>query len=303
VQEEPTDLPEMSVAAVNYAVRACELQDAAARMVLVALSWQSRKETPHLAHMSNEDIRRNTGLKSINGVKDALRRLVNAGEIRVREIGGRTYGIGKAADFELLGVKRWIESGEPSESDSLEQEQPSEFDGKVSAFDGKPSESDGKPSASDTHRQRHSKTGRQSADAPAPATPSPSLPSSSPARPPRKKAPKVEVSLADLKLPHGPEFRAWWVRFMDYRSQPIKGRCNPLTKLAADLILEDLAEISESDAMKAIRDAITANWVKPYTDKYTRTAPAASKVVHFKARASDDSYEREIERRVGGIKA
>lgn len=140
------------------------------------------------------------------------------------------------------------------------------------------------------------------ADAPAPATPSPSLPSSSPVRPPRKKAPKQDVEISDLSLPHGNEFRNWWVRFMDYRKQPIKGRRSPLTKLAAELILEDLAQISESDAMKALRDAITSSWIKPYTDRFERKTPA-SKVVPFKARASDDSYEREILRRVGGLKA
>ena len=149
---------------------------------------------------------------------------------------------------------------------------------------------------------KEDKEQKPSADAPAPATPSPSLPSSSPVRPPRKKVPKQDVEISDLSLPHGDEFRNWWVRFMDYRKQPIKGRRSPLTKLAAELILEDLAQISESDAMKALRDAITSSWIKPYTDRYERKAPA-SKVVPFKARASDDSYERDIERRVGGLKA
>lgn len=144
---------------------------------------------------------------------------------------------------------------------------------------------------------------KPSAVAPAPATPSPSLPSSSPVRPPRKRTtPKQDVDISDLSLPHGAEFRNWWVRFMDYRKQPIKGRRSPLTKLAAELILEDLAQISEPDAMKALRDAITSSWIKPYTDRYERKAPA-SKVVPFKARASDDSYEREILRRVGGLKS
>jgi hypothetical protein len=144
---------------------------------------------------------------------------------------------------------------------------------------------------------------KTSATAPAPAASQPSLPSSSPVRPPQKRtAPKQDVDISDLSLPHGPEFRNWWVRFMDYRKQPIKGRRSPLTKLAAELILEDLAQISESDAMKALRDAITSSWIKPYTDRFERKAPA-SKVVPFKAKASDDSYEREILRRVGGLKA
>ena len=252
----------MSVVAVNYAVRACELQDAAARMVLVALSWQSRKETPHLAHMSNEDIRRNTGLKSINGVKDALRRLVNAGEIRVREIGGRTYGIGKAADFELLGVKRWIESGEPSESDSLEQEQPSEFDGKVSAFDGKPSESDGKPSASDTHRQRHNKTQRQSADAPAPATESPSLPISEKSAPKPKKTPAAKFDPSTIPLPHGLGLARAWADFAQHRRE-IRA---PLTPLAAKNIVADLGSVNEQQAVEALRKSIKSGWRGVFID-------------------------------------
>jgi len=281
----------MSVVATDYVINACNLQDVAAKMVLTVLAWRAPQNKPDEASLTVAMIRKRSGLKSRNGVKDALRRLIEAGEIKVLVAGTP----GTASMYKLLCVQQYMEVSASDRSNG---------DTHGSDNDTYGSNGDTQVSASDPYKTtRLNKTQRQSADAPAPATPSPSLPSFSPVRPPRKKAPKVEVSLADLKLPHGPEFRAWWVRFMDYRSQPIKGRRNPLTKLAADLILEDLAEISEPDAMKAIRDAITANWVKPYTDKYARTAPAASKVVHFKARASDDSYEREIERRVGGIKA
>jgi hypothetical protein len=262
----------MSAVSANYAIRVCGLQDVAAKMVLTALAWQAHKNTPHLAHMSNEDIRRHTGLKSINGVKDALRRLVDAGEIQVREIGGRTYGIGRAADFELLGVKRWIESGEPSEFDGLEQEQPSEFDGKVSAFDGKPSESDGKPSASDTHRHRLSKTERQSAAAPASATSSPSLPSSEKKAPKPQKAPAPKFDPASIPLPHGPGFQKWWLHFVEHRSNPIKGRRNPLTPLAAKIILGELAAVNEQQAVESIKKCIAAGWVKPFPPE-PATAP------------------------------
>ena len=265
----------MSVKAANYAIRFCGLQDVAAKMVLTSLAWQARKETPHLAHMSNEDIRRHTGLKSINGVKDALRRLVDAGEIRVREIGGRTCGIGRAADFELLGVKRWIESGQPSDSDSLEQEEPSESDGKVSAFDGKPSESDEKPSASDTHRHRLNKTERQSADAPAPAISSPSLPIPEKAAPKPKKAPAPKFDPASIPLPHGPGFQKWWLHFVEHRSNPIKGRRNPLTLLAAKIILGELAAVNEQQAVESIKKCIAAGWVKPFPPE----PPTAPKLV------------------------
>ena len=280
----------MSVVAANYAIRHCKLQDVAAKMVLTALAWKAPIETPHLTYMGNEQLRQETGLKSINGVKDALRRLVASSEVRIVEVGGR----GQSTNYELVGVRRWLESNEVSASD-------------ISNGDTKPSESDANcqmPTVKCQHLtpiDKDSKT--KDSASPAPAASQPSLPSSSPVRPPRKRtAPKQDVDISDLSLPHGTEFRNWWVRFMDYRKQPIKGRRSPLTKLAAELILEDLAQISEPDAMKALRDAITSSWIKPYTDRFERKTPA-SKVVPFKARASDDSYEREILRRVGGLKA
>jgi hypothetical protein len=292
VQEEPFDSPEMSVVAANYAIRFCGLQDVAAKMVLTALAWQARKETPHLAHMSNEDIRRHTGLKSINGVKDALRRLVDAGEIRVREIGGRTYGIGRAADFELLGVKQYIESGQLSESDGLEHEEPSEFDGKVSAFDGKPSESDEKPSASDTHRQRLSKTKRQSADAPAPAISSPSLPSSPP------KPARGKFDPCSIPLPHtSARFASTWADWVEHRRQIRK----PLTEVAAKRLLAQLAKFTESAAIDKMDRAMAAGWQGCI---FPQDLEELKKVVHMvPQRTRADDYYDALERRVGGIKA
>jgi hypothetical protein len=278
----------MSVKAANYAIRFCGLQDVAAKMVLTALAWQARKEAPHFAHMSNEDIRRHTGLKSINGVKDALRRLVDAGEIRVREIGGRTYGIGRAADFELLGVKRWIESGELSDSDSLEQEQPSESDGKVSAFDGKPSESDEKPSASDTHRQRLSKTERQSADAPAPATSSPSLPSSSARAPKPRKPSTPKFDPASLPLPHGPGLARAWAEFAQHRRE-IRA---PLTPTAAKRIVDDLSSVNEAIAVEALRKSVKHGWRGVFID-----APAKPTLVELppQGRPKQTALEKHLE--------
>jgi hypothetical protein len=277
----------MSVKAANYAIRHCGLQDVAAKMVLTSLAWQARKETPHLAHMSNEDIRRHTGLKSINGVKDALRRLVDAGEIRVREIGGRTYGIGRAADFELLGVKRWIESGEPSDSDSLEQEEPSESDGKVSAFDGKPSESDEKPSASDTHRHRHLKTTIQSADAPAPAIPSPSLPSSEKEAPKPKRATAPKFDPASIPLPHGPGLARAWAEFAQHRRE-IRA---PLTPTAAKRIIDDLAAVNEAAAVEALRKSVKHGWRGCFVE-----APAKPVIVELppQGRPKQTALERSL---------
>jgi hypothetical protein len=293
----------MSVIAANYAVRICRLQDVAAKMVLTALAWQARKETPHLAHMSNEDIRSSTGLKSVNGVKDALRRLVSAGEVRVLHIGGRTYGIGRAADFELLGVRRWIEAGKPSQSDGLEGEELSEFDGKVSAFDGKPSDSDGKLSASDTHRHRHSKTIRRSAAALTPATSSPSHPpkkdeaaTGAPESKPRKaKVEGIESWSADRPLPHSVGFRQWWGEFVEFRRGKIKGRHHPLTDQAARIILSELAAVNEWQAVEAIKTAIASGYIKPWVDKF-RGKNGAAPVAPAPQRSGPSALERSLER-------
>ena len=259
----------MSAIAADYAVRICDLQDVAARMVLCALAWKAHKKTPHLAYMTNEEIRRNTGLKSINGVKDALRRLVAAGEVELVKVGGRVHGFGRAANFELVGVKRWIEAGQPSasdtkpsESDSFEPEQPSASDTKPSASDSKPSESDGKLSASDTHRHRLNKTNRQSADAPAPATESPSLPNSEKAAPKPKKAPAAKFDPSTLPLPHGIGLARAWADFAQHRRE-IRA---PLTPLAAKNIVADLGSVNEQQAVEALRKSIKSGWRGVFID-------------------------------------
>ena len=155
----------MSVQATNYAMRACNLRDDVARHVLTALAWRTKKETPHLVFMKNEDIREDTGLTSINGVKNAISRLVAAGEVRVIDVGGRLKKRGAlACDFELIGVRQWIEAGEPErpqwrgpiEGDaevSRGDDELSRHDSKVSCGDGMVSRGDGKVSRRDTHRQ------------------------------------------------------------------------------------------------------------------------------------------------------
>jgi hypothetical protein len=115
----------MSVAATNYAIRFCGLQDVAAKMVLTALAWKSDQATPHLAHMSNEQLREETGLKSVNGIKEALRRLVAAGEVTVLRVGGRNL----ATEYELSGYLRHAQTAEVSPSDI------SDYDSKVSPND------------------------------------------------------------------------------------------------------------------------------------------------------------------------
>lgn len=110
------------------------------------------------------------------------------------------------------------------------------------------------------------------ATAPAPATTSPSHPSSSaveepPQQPSPKKAKAAKEDLSALELPHGAGFRKWWTHFTEHRATPIKGRVNPLTVRAAEIILGQLAAVNEQQAVEAIKDCIASGWVKPYPPK------------------------------------
>lgn len=120
------------------------------------------------------------------------------------------------------------------------------------------------------------------ATAPATATTSPSHPSSSavenpPQKPRPKKAKAVQEDLSALELPHGAGFRKWWMHFTEHRAAPIKGRVNPLTVRAAEIILGQLAAVNEQQAVEAIKDCIASGWVKPYPPKPANTP----KVVHM----------------------
>ena len=134
------------------------------------------------------------------------------------------------------------------------------------------------PSDSDTPTIVNVKETRKnvSSAAPAPATASPSPPSSPSANvppdsinPPKpKKTPKLEVAESELQLPHGAGFRRAWLQFMEHRRHPIRGKRVPLTKRAAELVLEDMAKINEQQACEAINMAIKTAWIVPYIDKY-----------------------------------
>ena len=265
----------MSVAAANYAVRICRLQDVAAKMVLTALAWKSHPDTPHLAFIGNEQLRQETGLKSVNGVKDALRRLVAAGEVRIIEVGGR----GQSTNYELVGVRYWLEQSPDRETlpaDPIES-------GEVSPFDI--SDGDSQVSASDSNCQmatvkyRHLtpidnktiKTEDKGADAPAPAASQPSLPSSSPVAVPRPKPPKFDP--ASVSLPHGTGLANAWAEFAQHRRE-IKA---PLTPTAAQRIVADLAAVNEVAAVEALRKSVKHGWRGVFVD-----APKDSaKVVHI----------------------
>jgi hypothetical protein len=244
----------MSVKAANYAIRFCGLQDVAAKMVLTTLAWKSDQATPHLAYMSNEQLREQAGLKSVNGLKETVRRLVAAGELRVLRVGGRNL----ATEYELSGYLRHAETAEVSPSDI------SDYDSKVSPNDTNRQITTVKCRHLTPKDKDNNKTERQSADAPAPAISSPSLPSSSERadKPKRATAPKFDP--ASIPLPHGAGFQKWWLHFIEHRASPIKGRRNPLTPLAAKIILGELSAVNEQQAVESIKKCIAAGWVKPF---------------------------------------
>jgi hypothetical protein len=122
---------------------------------------------------------------------------------------------------------------------------------------------------------RNIKERNKGADAPAPATSSPSLPISEKAAPKPKKAPALKFDPASIPLPHGPGFQKWWLHFVEHRSNPIKGRRNPLTPLAAKIILGELAAVNEQQAVESIKKCIAAGWVKPFPPE----PPTAPKLV------------------------
>ena len=116
------------------------------------------------------------------------------------------------------------------------------------------------------------------------ATASPSLPPSSAVeRPPQKPRPKkpkaVAEDLSALQLPHAAGFHKWWSHFVEHRAAPIKGRMNPLTVRAAEIILGQLAAVNEQQAVEAIKDCIASGWVKPYPPKPADSIRIAPPVV------------------------
>lgn len=122
----------------------------------------------------------------------------------------------------------------------------------------------------------------QNESAPATTPPSPPL-SSAVEKPPQKPRPKkpkaVAEDLSALHLPHGAGFRKWWSHFVEHRAAPIKGRMNPLTLRAAEIILGQLAAVNEQQAVEAIKDCIASGWVKPYPPKPADAIKIAPPVV------------------------
>jgi hypothetical protein len=107
-----------------------------------------------------------------------------------------------------------------------------------------------------------------SADAPAPATASPSLPILGKAAPKPKKAPAPKFDPSTLPLPHGPGLARAWAEFAQHRRE-IRA---PLTPTAAQRIVADLAAVNEAAAVEALRKSVKHGWRGVFVDP-PATAP------------------------------
>jgi hypothetical protein len=236
----------MSVAATNY-VWTQSPAEGADRLVLLALadfadeagncfgSWGKLEEKTRLARAT---------------VARCLRRLQDRGELIMVEKGHRKLA-GDGAEASI-----WKIPGVSAEM-GLRMRPVSERD--PSSVRMRP-----KWCQNETPTIRNIKERNKGADAPAPAISSPSLPSSEKEAPKPKRAPTPKFDPASIPLPHGPGFQKWWLHFVEHRSNPIKGRRNPLTPLAAKIILGELAAVNEQQAVESIKKCIAAGWVKPF---------------------------------------
>ncbi len=240
----------MSVAATNY-VWTQSPAEGADRLVLLALadfadeqgncfgSWGKLEEKTRLARRT---------------VADCLRRLQESGELVLVTKGSRKVaGSGlQASIWTIPGVAEMGAGNAPKSERWVQEMHPS-------GANAAPKWCNPCTPTIDNNKKRN-----KSAAAPAPATSSPSLPSSSERanKPKRASAPKFDP--ASIPLPHGPGFQKWWLHFIEHRASPIKGRRNPLTPLAAKIILGELSAVNEQQAVESIKKCIAAGWVKPF---------------------------------------
>lgn len=220
----------------------------------------------------------------------AVDRCVEAGWLEIEQEARWQNGIKMARDFRVkMGGNLSIKLG-----DNL-----SEMGGNLSKLGDNLSEMGDKlPPQNNKKNQNNQNTG---ADAPAAATALPSPPSSSDVSPPRAKPPKFDP--AALSLPHGAGFREWWSHFIDHRAGLIKGRRNPLTQRAAEIILGELSAVNEQQAVESIKKCIASGWVKPYQPDTLKDTP---KVLHMprSGPVQPSAVERrmlELEARMQGV--
>jgi hypothetical protein len=266
----------MSVAAANYAVNICNLQDVAAKMVLTVLAWRAPKETPNEASMTVAMLQERSGLKSRNGVKDALRRLIDAGEIKVLRAGGP----GTAAKYQLLRV------GQHPEVSASDRSATDPYGSNADAYG---SNGDTHGSVADPYKtSRLNKTINTSADAPAPAISSPSHPSfSEVAAPKPKRATAPKFDPASIPLPHGSGLARAWAEFAQHRRE-LRA---PLTPTAAKRIIDDLAAVNEAAAVEALRKSVKHGWRGCFVE-----APAKPVIVELppQGRPKQTALERSL---------
>jgi hypothetical protein len=227
----------MSVAATNY-VWTQSPAEGADRLVLLALadfadesgncfgSWGKLEEKTRLARAT---------------VARCLRRLQDRGELIMVEKGHRKLA-GDGAEASI-----WKIPGVSAEM-GLRMRPVSERD--PSSVRMRP-----KWCQNETPTIRNIKERNNSADAPAPAISSPSLPSSEKEAPkPKRTPPKFDPS--SLPLPHGPGFAAVWVDLIEHKRQ----KRSPLTEIGARRLLKQLAEFNERDAVEKMERAIVNNY-------------------------------------------
>ena len=90
----------------------------------------------------------------------------------------------------------------------------------------------------------------------------------------KRKRKGVEASVAKIiPLPHGPPFADAWQEFSAHRSE----LGHSLTPTASNLILSELAAVSESSAVESIHQAVTKGWRKPFPKSPAHTAPLLGK--------------------------
>jgi hypothetical protein len=241
----------MSVAATNY-VWTQSPAEGADRLVLLALadfadeagncfgSWGKLEEKTRLARRT---------------VADCLRRLQESGELVLVTKGSRKVaGSGlQASIWTIPGVAEMGAGNAPKSERWMQEMHPS-------GANAAPKWCNSCTPTIDNNKKRN-----KGADAPAPAISSPSHPSfSEVAAPKPKRATAPKFDPASLPLPHGPGFQKWWLHFIEHRASPIKGRRNPLTPLAAKIILGELSAVNEQQAVESIKKCIAAGWVKPF---------------------------------------
>jgi hypothetical protein len=230
----------MSVAATNY-VWTQSPAEGADRLVLLALadfadeegncfgSWGKLEEKTRLARAT---------------VARCLRRLQDRGELIMVEKGHRKLA-GDGAEASI-----WKIPGVANEM-GLRMRPVSERD--PSSVRMRP-----KWCQNETPTISNIKERNKGADAPAPATASPSLPSSSPKRP---SPPKFDPAL--LPLPHGAGLATAWQRFIRHRRE-IGHR---LTPTASRDIVADLGKVNEAAAVEAINKSIKHGWRGVFIDR------------------------------------